>query len=201
MIVNLQKILKPNYLHFSFRETVSLVLVAGAIVMFTIIMTGEWLLLPSYATVMTTQSLSSSSNLTNIPTGYNLTSDDISEFVSIFNDQPFQGGQISPRIVKWVNDDVFIFIQFDKADPSNATAINYIGIGKGGVFCESDRPSKDFVHFHKWNSTSYREGHGHSAGDEGYWLMWVATDEFDTQNRHVMPGVDREFSPLTAPTC
>ena len=87
--------------------------------------------------------------------------EDITEFVTVFDDQPFQGGQISPRIAKWVNEDVFLFIQFDKPSPLNATALNYIGIGKRGIFCESDRPSPDFVHFHKWNATSYREGHGH----------------------------------------
>ena len=127
--------------------------------------------------------------------------EDITEFVTVFDDQPFQGGQISPRIAKWVNEDVFLFIQFDKPSPLNATALNYIGIGKRGIFCESDRPSPDFVHFHKWNATSYREGHGHEAGDEGYWLMWVATNNLDVQGRQVSPGVDRDFSPTPPPKC
>jgi hypothetical protein len=126
-------------------------------------------------------------NITNIPIGKNITTEDISEFVTVFDDQPFQGGQISPRIAKWVNEDVFLFVQFDKPSPSNATALNYIGIGKRGIFCESDRPSPDFVHFHKWNATSYRERHGHEAGDEGYWLMWVATNDIDVQGRQVSP--------------
>jgi hypothetical protein len=135
------------------------------------------------------------------PIGKNITTEDISEFVTVFDDQPFQGGQISPRIAKWVNEDVFLFVQFDKPSPSNATALNYIGIGERGIFCESDRPSPDFVHFHKWNATSYREGHGHEAGDEGYWLMWVATDNLDVQGRQVSPGVDRDFSPTPPPKC
>jgi hypothetical protein len=137
----------------------------------------------------------------NVPIGKNITTEDISEFVTVFDDQPFQGGQISPRIAKWVNEDVFLFIQFDKPSPSNATALNYIGIGKQGIFCESDRPSPEFVHFHKWNASSYREGHGHEAGDEGYWLMWVATNDIDVQGRHVSPGVDRDFSPTPPPKC
>jgi hypothetical protein len=137
----------------------------------------------------------------NIPIGKNITTEDISEFVTVFDDQPFQGGQISPRMAKWVNEDVFLFIQFDKPSPSNATALNYIGIGKRGIFCESDKPSPDFVHFHKWNATSYGEGHGRDAGDEGYWLMWVATNDIDVQGRQVSPGVDREFAPLTPPKC
>jgi hypothetical protein len=134
-----------------------------------------------------------------IPIGKNITAEDISEFVTLFDDQPFQGGQIPPRIAKWVNEDVFLFVQFDERSPSNATALNYIGIGKSGIFCESDRPSPDFVHFHNWNATSYGEGHGHEAGDEGVWLMWVATNDIDLQGRQVSPGVDRDFSPFPTP--
>lgn len=146
------------------------------------------------ASVLNTSSVSN-----NTPIGSNITTEDILELASLFNDQPFQGWQISPRVAKWVNDDVFVFLQFDERTASNATAINYIGIGKRGTFCEEDRPNPDFVHFHKWNATEYRHGHGNQGGDEGYWLMWVATGEFDVQGRHVKPGVDREFSPTPPP--
>jgi hypothetical protein len=152
------------------------------------------LLPPVQASVLNTSSLSN-----NVPIGSNITVEDISKLASLFNDQPFQGGQVSPRVAKWVNDDVFVFLQFDERSPSNATAINYIGIGKRGTFCEEDRPNPDFVHFHKWNATEYKHGHGSEAGEEGYWLMWVATGEFDVQGRHVKPGVDREFSPTPPP--
>jgi hypothetical protein len=156
----------------------------------------QLLLLPSFAeaSILNTSLVSN-----NTPIGSNITTEEISELASLFNDQPFQGGQVSPRVTKWVNDDVFVFLQFDERTPSNATAINYIGIGKRGTFCEEDRPNPDFVHFHKWNATEYRHGHGNKAGDEGYWLMWIATGEFDTQGRHVKPGVDREFSPTPPP--
>lgn len=135
----------------------------------------------------------------NAPVGSNITAEEISNLDSLFNDHPFQGGQVSPRVAKWVNDDVFVFLQFDERTHSNATAINYIGIGKRGTFCEEDRPNHDFVHFHKWNATEYKHGHGSKAGDEGYWLMWVATGEFDVQGRYVKPGVDRDFSPTPPP--
>lgn len=144
-------------------------------------------------------SLSIISNSNNTPVGANITTKDISNLAALFNDQPFQGGQVSPRVAKWANNDVFIFLQFDERDPSNATAINYIGIGKRGIYCEEDQPGPDFVHFHKWNSTEYKHGHGSKAGDEGYWLMWVATGEFNMQGRYVAPGVDREFSPTPPP--
>jgi hypothetical protein len=149
---------------------------------------------PVQASVLNTSLVSN-----NTPIGSNITTKDILELASLFNDQPFQGGQVSPRVAKWVNDDVFVFLQFDERTASNATAINYIGIGKRGTFCEEGRPNPDFVHFHKWNATEYRHGHGNKAGDEGYWLMWVATGEFDVQGRHVKPGIDREFSPTPPP--
>src|SRR5918994_3695088 len=150
--------------------------------------------LPVQASILNTSLFSN-----NTPIGSNITTKEILELASLFNDQPFQGGQVSPRVTKWVNDDVFVFLQFDERSPSNATAINYIGIGKRGTFCEEDRPNPDFVHFHKWNVTEYKHGHGSKAGDEGYWLMWVATGEFDVQGRHVKPGIDREFSPTPPP--
>lgn len=150
--------------------------------------------LPVQADILNTSLVSN-----NIPIGSNITTEEILELASLFNDEPFQGGQVSPRVTKWVNNDVFIFLQFDERTPSNATAINYVGIGKRGTFCEEDRPSPDFVHFHKWNATEYRHGHGNKAGDEGYWLMWIATGEFDVQGRQVKPGVDREFSPTPPP--
>jgi hypothetical protein len=143
--------------------------------------------------------LSNISDSNNTPIGSNITTKDISDLAAVFIDQPFQGGQVSPRVAKWVNNDVFIFLQFDERNASNATAINYIGVGKRGTFCEEDRPSPDFVHFHKWNATEYKHGHGSKAGDEGYWLMWVATGEFNMQGRHVTAGVDREFSPTPPP--
>lgn len=131
----------------------------------------------------------------------NISKEDLLELASFFDDQPFQGGQTSPRVAKWANNDTFIFLQFDKPDPTNATAINYVGIGTRGIFCEQSQPSIDFTHFHKWNATEYRHGHGTHTNDEGYWLLWVTTNEFDVQNRHVTPGVDRAFSPTPPPSC
>jgi hypothetical protein len=127
--------------------------------------------------------------------------EEILQLASFFDDQPFLGGQESPRVAKWVNNDTFMFLQFDKPSPQNATAINYIGIGSKGLFCKENQPSPDFTHFHKWNVTEYRHGHGSLPGEEGYWLLWVAADEFDAQGRHVTPGVDREFSPTPPPSC
>ena len=131
----------------------------------------------------------------------NMPKEEILQLASFFDDQPFLGGQESPRLAKWVNNNTFMFLQFDKPSLQNATAINYIGIGSKGLFCKENQPNPDFTHFHKWNATEYRHGHGSLPGEEGYWLLWVAADEFDAQGRHVTPGVDREFSPTPPPSC
>ena len=138
------------------------------------------------------------------PSGSKLTQAEISQLFELFDDQPLKGGQVPPRISKWVNNDTFIFLQFDKPVVENATSLRYVGIGVKGVFCAESQPDAvngSFTHFHKWNATEYRHGHGRLTGEEGYWLLWVAADEFETQSRHVTPGVDREFSPTPPPSC
>jgi hypothetical protein len=70
------------------------------------------------------------------PSGSNLTRAEISQLFELFDDQPLEGGQVPPRISKWVNNDNFIFLQFDKPVAENATSLRYVGIGVKGVFCE-----------------------------------------------------------------
>ncbi|MDP3766357.1 MAG: hypothetical protein Q8R04_07635 [Nanoarchaeota archaeon] len=130
-----------------------------------------------------------------------LTKEELEELASVFDDEPFTGGQIAPRISKWVNNNTFIFLQFDKARPENATKIRYIGIGVRGTFCQSSQPNPDFTHFHRPNIANYSQGHGGKPGEAGYWLMWVAVDVFDSQGRRITPGVDELFSPTPAPDC
>ena len=73
--------------------------------------------------------------------------------------------------------------------PSIGPMIKPPTIGSKGLFCKENQPSLDFTHFHKWNATEYRHGHGSLTGEEGYWLLWVAAGEFDAQGRRVTPGV------------
>lgn len=87
-------------------------------------------------------------------------------------------------------------------DPAQATAIRYIGIGVKGVFCAETQPDRAFTHFHMYEAAEYAEGYDRQPGDQGYWLMSVATETFDTRDgRHVTPGVDRQFSPTPPPEC
>lgn len=137
------------------------------------------------------------------PAGANaLTPEKIQQLMALFNDSFLTGGQAQPRAGKWVNEHVFMFLQGDKA-PAEATAVRYVGIGARGVFCEETQPSTDFTHYHRIHAAAYREGHAGDPGEtNGYWLLWVATKSFQTQDgRQVTSGVDRQFSPTPPPVC
>jgi hypothetical protein len=136
------------------------------------------------------------------PTGVYLTPDELLEITAQFDDEVLTGGQVAPRISRWVNDSVFMFLQLDNPDPTKATAIRYIGIGVKGVFCAETQPDASFTHFHKYDAPEYAEGHGSAPGDQGYWLTWAATESFETRDgRQVEPGIDYEFSPTPPPDC
>jgi hypothetical protein len=131
-----------------------------------------------------------------------LSSDEIVGLAGLFADQPLTGGQTAPRLYKWVNEDVSLFVQLDDPDPAKATAMPYVGISVKGEFCQAAQPSTDFPHFHRTDAADYAEGHGQAPGDRGYWLLWLATDSFQSRDgRDVTPGVDREFSPTPPPDC
>ncbi len=136
------------------------------------------------------------------PTGIYLTPEEIADFAAEFSDNPLIGGQVAPRLSKWVTEEIFLFLQFDNADPAAATRLLYIGIGVKGVFCAEDQPDRSFTHFHRHDAPEYREGHGGDPGSEGYWLTWAAVDSFDARDgRHITPGIDYEFSPTPPPAC
>lgn len=136
------------------------------------------------------------------PTGVYFTPEEIAAFAAEFDDNPLIGGQIAPRLSKWVTDDVFLFLQLDNADPAAATRLLDIGIGIKGTFCAEDQPDRSFTHFHRYDAPEYREGHGGEPGAEGYWLTWAAVDTFESgDGRRVTPGIDYEFSPTPPPSC
>jgi plastocyanin len=138
----------------------------------------------------------------NQPTGVHLTQEELQAIAAEFGDDVLTGGQVAPRISRWVNENVFVFLQLDTPDLAEATTIRYIGIGVKSVFCAETQPDPSFTHFHRYDAPEYAEGHGSEAGDQGYWLTWVAADTFDTRDgRHVPPGIDYEFSPTPPPSC
>jgi hypothetical protein len=139
------------------------------------------------------------------PTGaQTLPPEKIRQLHAMFDDNPLLGGQVPPRRHLWVNKDVSIFVQFDSQDPAVATEMRYIGIGVKGVFCaeaQPDGPTGAFPHFHRLTAPVYNQGHGGAPGEIGYWLTWLAVDEFTLGTRLVTPGIDYEFFPTPAPSC
>lgn len=134
------------------------------------------------------------------PTGVFFDAGEIAAFVDMFSDEPLIGGQIAPRFSKFVNDDVFLFLQFDSID--TPTELRYVGIGVKSVFCAETQPDRSFTHFHRYDAPEYAEGHGGDPGAEGYWLTWAAVKSFEARDGRVIePGIDYEFSPTPPPTC
>jgi hypothetical protein len=129
----------------------------------------------------------------------------IESLFGLFADNPFTGGQVAPRQYKWVNNDVLMFVQFDRPRVTEAQALRYIGMSIKGTFCGESQPrgaNGGFTHYHRVNSATYGTGHGGPPGwNQGYWLLWVAVDEFDTPSGKVVPGVDYAFSPTPGPAC
>ena len=136
------------------------------------------------------------------PGARRLTPEEIASIGAFFNEPIFLGGQVAPRMYRWVNENVSLFVQWDRGNPSGtaafnptqATSLRYIGIGVKGEFCQSNLPSEDFPHFHRFEAATYAEGHGGPPHTKGVWLFWVATEPFEQQGRQINPGVDRDFS-------
>jgi hypothetical protein len=132
-------------------------------------------------------------------------SNQIPALAALFNDNPFLGGQVAPRLYRWVSNEVLIFGQFDRPTAAEARALRYVGISMKGTFCAESQPGGlrgGFTHYHRLTSPTYAQGHGGPPGtNEGYWLLWVAADEFDSGGRRIAPGVDYEFSPTPPPGC
>lgn len=138
----------------------------------------------------------------NAPGEHALTRPEIARLAAQFRDDPLLGRQKAPRLYRWVNRDVAIFLQFDDPRPSKARQLKYIGISQRGTFCRSSRPSPDFTHFHRVRADEYSEGHGGRPGARGYWLAAIAVDTFRVRGVGIVkPGPVRRFSPTPPPQC
>lgn len=129
---------------------------------------------------------------------------EIDGLADLFDDGPelYQGGQPTPEHVwKWVNDETFLLLHFNKPDVAQADALLWYGVGVRGEFCAEEQPHEDFTHFHKWRSATWDGGHGGSPGDRGYWLLHAGVDTFEAPAWDVEPGVDREFMPTPPSEC
>jgi hypothetical protein len=139
-----------------------------------------------------------------VPAGRPLDAGQIKALAALFPDNPLTGGQVAPRSYRWVNEQVAIFVQFDKPNPDEATALRYIGVSVKGVYCKEAQPDAEkgsFTHFHRLKAVDYGDGHAGRPGEPGYWLSWVAVHAFDQRDRAVKPGVDYAFSPTEPPAC
>ncbi|RQH01434.1 hypothetical protein [Natrarchaeobius oligotrophus] len=141
------------------------------------------------------------------PAGESLSADDIGALVAAFDDQPMneaqheidgENGSYTPRHVwKWVSDETLIGLHFDEPNPEEATALDYITIGRKGLFTEESQPDEEFTHFHQHTADSWEGGHGGETGDEGYWLTHIAVREiqYPFHDESIDARVDYEFMP------
>lgn len=133
---------------------------------------------------------------------------DLEQLVEVFDDQPFNDAQFevegddrayTPRHVwKFVGEESLIGLHFDEPNPEDAEELDYITIGRKGVFSEESQPGPEFTHFHKVEAQSWEAGHGGgSADDEGYWLTHIAVREiqYPFHDEPITPRVDYEFMP------
>ena len=95
---------------------------------------------------------------------HRLNPDEVATLAALFADPTLTGGQVPPRLGKWVNADNFIFVQLD--DLEAPTAVRYFGVGSVGTFCAETQPSTDFTHYHRFHAPEYREGHAGDPGEE-----------------------------------
>lgn len=136
-----------------------------------------------------------------------LTNEEIQDLVAAFDDDPMNANQrevegemkeYTPRHVwKWVTDETLIGLHFDDPNPEETEALDYIVVGKKGLFTEESQPAPEFSHFHQHTADSWEAGHGGETGDEGYWLTHIAVDdiEYPFHGEQISPRVDYDFFP------
>lgn len=132
-----------------------------------------------------------------------LTGTDIGALAAAFPDEPFTGGQKAPLVARWVTDSSFVFLQFDSPTAAAMKALVYIGVGVKGTFCSETRPDPggSFTRFQRYQATDWARGAGGKAGDQGYWLSFVALDQLNVAGRSVPLGVDYRYPSATPPAC
>jgi hypothetical protein len=135
------------------------------------------------------------------PGAHRLTRREIGQLARFFTDNPFRGRQKAPRLYRWVSGDVLVWLQFDKATPSRARSLRYIGIAKRGAFCSEDRPHADFTSFQQLSAPTWAKGRGGRKGRAGFWHLALAVDKFRMPWGNVTPGVDRRFARTPVPNC
>ncbi len=123
------------------------------------------------------------------------------------DDNPLRGGQ-EPwpgHLIKWVSEETFVLMHFNEDDPTSTnpdTTNLWAGIGHRSTFCQDTQPDEDFTHFHRSHAETYAAGHGGGPHQPGYWLLHLATHDFESPfGQTGGPGVDSMFGPTPAPVC
>lgn len=117
------------------------------------------------------------------------------------DDQMEVGGEFTPaHVIKWVTEDVFVFLHFNDPNPREATDLIYFGIGVRGTFETDSVPgdqADDFTHFHKWEAQGWEDGHGaQDSSQNGFWLVHHAVHPgLEMPWGEVEVGIDRQFMP------
>jgi hypothetical protein len=133
-----------------------------------------------------------------------LTRSDLTALAAAFSDAPFAGGQVAPFVAKWASDTTFVFVQFDRPRAADASGVAYLGVGEKGTFCsesQPDRASGGFAVFHRAVSPGWTSGSGGRAGDDGYWLSYLAVDRLRAAGRTVTLGIDYAMPGPRPPSC
>ena len=128
------------------------------------------------------------------PPGDPATPAELRAIAALFDDQPFEGGQVQPRVAKATTPETFVFLQLDKANAQTANELVYVGIGDRGRFCDEHRADHSFSHFHRWLAPAYAAGHGTIPTAEGYWMTWTSVAAGS-------PGVAYGLFPTPAQEC
>ena len=132
-----------------------------------------------------------------------LTSADIGALAAIFSDQPFIGGQVAPLLMKWTSDSTFVFLELTGPAGTSRT-VAYLGLGVKGTFCAETRPDRSggsFTRFQRYQAPDWDTGVGGTAGDQGYWLSFLAVDRLVAGGRTVPIGIDYRYPAAAAPAC
>ena len=132
-----------------------------------------------------------------------LTSADVVGLAAIFSDKPFIGGQAAPLLMKWMSDSSFVFLQLSGPVATSST-MAYLGLGVKGTFCAQTRPDRaggSFTRFQRYQAPDWTTGAGGRAGDQGYWLSFLAVDRLVVDGRTVPIGIDYRYPAPAAPSC
>lgn len=99
-----------------------------------------------------------------------LSPDERDALLAAFDDDPF-AGETPGYVWKWVTPETLVFLRFDAADVTRATAVDYLGVGLAGTFCEGSVADPAATRFLRFDAPQPAGG---APGDEGVWLIHLA---------------------------